>query len=110
MDDADNIAGLYRRHAHSWAQARGKSLVEALWLDRFLTLLPKAAHVLDLGCGSGEPIASYLREKGCTVTGVDASPEMIAMCKARFPDGDWRVADMRALPFDERFDGIPCVG
>jgi SAM-dependent methyltransferase len=106
MDDADNIAGFYRRHARSWAQARGKSLMEAPWLDRFRALMPNTARVLDLGCGSGEPVADYLHERECMVTGVDASPEMIAMCKERFPGGDWRVADMRALPFGERFDGI----
>ena len=28
------------------------------------------------------------------------------MCKERFPDQDWIVADMRTLSLDRRFDGI----
>jgi hypothetical protein len=48
MDDADNIAGFYRRHARSWAQARGKSLMEAPWLDRFRALMPNTARVWTL--------------------------------------------------------------
>jgi hypothetical protein len=31
---------------------------------------------------------------------------MIEMCKRRFPDQDWRVADMRRLSLDRVFDGI----
>nr|WP_081772602.1 class I SAM-dependent methyltransferase [Pantoea sp. IMH] len=31
---------------------------------------------------------------------------MIARCKAKFPDNDWPVADMRRLDFKRRFDGI----
>ena len=59
-----------------------------------------------MGCGSAEPIARYLIEKGCDVTGVDSSLPLIGMCKDRFPDQDWIVADMRELSLDRRFDGI----
>lgn len=31
---------------------------------------------------------------------------MIALCKKRFPNAQWIVADMRRLKLDERFDGI----
>jgi trans-aconitate methyltransferase len=62
--------------------------------------------VLDLGCGSGRPIARYLIDKGCAIVGVDSAPEMIALCRASFPRGDWRVADMRELSLKRRFDGI----
>ena len=55
--EADNIVGLYRRHASAWDAARGDVLIEGAWLDRFLGLLPSGGEVLDLGCGSGRPIA-----------------------------------------------------
>ena len=54
----------------------------------------------------GEPIARYLIESGVEVTGVDSSPTMIAMCRARFPRAEWRVADMRTLELGRRFDGV----
>lgn len=104
--EADEIVGLYQRYARIWAQSRGKQLFERAWLDRFCALLPTDASILDIGCGSGEPIARYLIRQGYKVTGVDAAPQMIAMCNAQFPDGDWRVADMRTLSLDREFNGI----
>jgi SAM-dependent methyltransferase len=103
---ADRIIGLYRRHARLWAQRRDDRLIEAHWLDRIRELLPARPSVLDLGCGSGRPIARYLIENGCDVTGVDSAPEMIALCRENLRQGDWRVADMRALSLERSFDGI----
>jgi trans-aconitate methyltransferase len=68
--------------------------------------LPRLAEILDIGCGSGEPIARYLIAAGHDVTGADSSPAMIALCKRRFPGHGWVVADMRSLSLDRRFDGI----
>jgi SAM-dependent methyltransferase len=61
---------------------------------------------VDIGCGSGEPIARYLIERGHVVTGIETSSELIEICQDRFPDGDWRVADTRILALGKRFDGI----
>jgi SAM-dependent methyltransferase len=104
--EADRIIGLYRRHAAAWDEARGDHLREAAWLDRFLDLVPPGGSVLDLGCGSGRPIARCLIERGYAVTGVDSSPELITLCRGRFPDQAWEVADMRTLGLGRRFDGL----
>jgi hypothetical protein len=37
---------------------------------------------------------------------VDSSPELIALCRERFPGQDWRVADMRTLALGRAFDGV----
>ena len=104
------VIGLYRRHAQAWADARRRpsprGFMEAGWLDRFAALLPREAAVLDLGCGPGEPLACALVERGYAVTGVDASPEMVALCERRLPGQDWLVADMRGLALGRAFDGI----
>ena len=80
--------------------------MERKWLERFIALLPSKPKVLDIGCGSGEPIARYLIEKGCAVTGIDASPEMIEIAQGYFPQATWHVADMRALTLGEKFAGM----
>jgi SAM-dependent methyltransferase len=103
---AERIIGLYERNAAAWDAGRGRSLMERPWLDAFASLLPPGAAVLDLGCGAGEPIAAHLLANGFRVTGVDASPSLIAICRARFPDAEWHVADMRALGLGRRFDGL----
>ena len=94
--DADRIISLYERHAADFDKERGKNLFERGWLDLFLSCLD-GTRVLDVGCGSGEPIADYLISRTCAVTGVDSSEPMIAMCRERFPGHVWQVADMRLL-------------
>jgi SAM-dependent methyltransferase len=105
-DDADRIIGLYQRHAVSWDKERGKNLFEKSWLDRFLALLPPGGSILDIGCGSGEPIAQYFIETGYKLSGADSSLAMIDLCKTRFPNEAWAVADMRTLSLGSRFNGI----
>ena len=104
--DADRVIEVYRRHGADWARDRGDRLIEGAWLDRFQALLPSHASVLDLGCGSGRPIARSLMERGYKVTGVDAAPAMIALCQQDYPSGDWHLADMRTLSLGRTFDGL----
>lgn len=105
-DDADRIIDLYERHAASWDGERSKDLFEKSWLDRFLKLIPRGGSILDIGCGSGEPIAQYFIGAGYKLTGTDSSPAMIELCKARFPNETWIVADMRNLSLGGHFDGV----
>ena len=43
--------------------------------EKFLSLLPKGAHILDLGCGSGRDSLCFV-QKGFQVTAVDGSEEL----------------------------------
>ncbi len=55
------------------------------------SLLPKAAgtRLLDLGCGTGLELEDYYRRGGeGSVTGIDLSPEMLAVLAAKFPRRD----------------------
>lgn len=102
----ERIIGLYKENAAAWDRQRGRDLFERPWLDQFLARLPEGGTVLDVGCGMGEPIATYLIESGAQVTGVDSSPSLVELCRERFPDQEWLVADMRALDVRRRFDGL----
>lgn len=104
--DDERIVSLYQRHAAARDKERGKHLFEESWLDRFLALLPQGGTILDLGCGTGEPIARYFIEAGYRVTGADSSPTMIDFCQRRFPNEQWLVADIRQLSLGDRFGGI----
>jgi SAM-dependent methyltransferase len=107
MDAAANIIGLYTRHGAAWARDRGDAITfEAAWLARFLALLPPAGRVLDIGCGSGAPIAAAIAAAGHRVTGLDASPTLLALARARLPQAEWIEADMRAMALGRRFDGL----
>lgn len=108
---ASHIIEIYCRRARDFDAERSRTLVEKAWLDDFCAHLPAGGSILDIGCGMGEPIARYLTENGFAVTGVDSSPDMIALCRERFPrrdwpNCDWIVADMRTLSLGKRFDGL----
>ncbi|MBJ9985604.1 class I SAM-dependent methyltransferase [Acinetobacter sp. S40] len=103
---AQNIIQIYQKYGRDWTQLRGEYLYEKVWLDRFLELLPVSAAVLDLGCGSGKPIAAYLIENSCQVTGVDRSEVMLEMAQQSFPEQTWINADIRYFDSEQKFDGI----
>jgi SAM-dependent methyltransferase len=111
-DESKRIIGLYEQHARAWDAKRGspRALMEKDWLDRFAAMVPAGGAVLDIGCGSGKPIAAYLVAQGFAVTGIDSSPSMIDMCRDRFPAQRWLVADMRALALGEIFQGLIAWG
>jgi SAM-dependent methyltransferase len=54
---------------------------------------------LDAACGTGRH-AAYLRARGHRVTGIDASAEMLEKARARVPDADLRIGDLKALPVE----------
>jgi SAM-dependent methyltransferase len=104
---ASRIVGHYEKHATDWdADRQNSPWNDKVWHDRFIDRLRRGAEVLDLGCGSGRPVAQHMAEQGLHVTGVDSSPTMISLCRKRLPDQEWIVADMRQLALGRRFDGI----
>jgi SAM-dependent methyltransferase len=106
-DAAERIVDHYERHALSWdADRRGAAWIDRPYIERFLSLLPQGATVLDLGCGGGSPVASHMVAQGFRVTGVDSSPTLISLCRTRMPDQEWIVRDMRSLVLGRRFGGI----
>lgn len=97
---------VYERNAVLWTESRPKTLVEKPWLNRFLVHSLAEGPILDLGCGAGDPIAGYFFDAGRTVVGIDASQQMIKLAIDQYPNGDWRLQDMRLLDLPERFAGI----
>jgi demethylmenaquinone methyltransferase/2-methoxy-6-polyprenyl-1,4-benzoquinol methylase len=65
--------------------------------------------VLDLATGTGAVALELVRQKGCSVVGVDQSPEMLAEARRRIATDRVRLIEASAeeLPFeDESFDGL----
>ncbi len=106
MSASAAVIGLYERHGAAWAAARNTNLFERNWLERFCALLPAGGSVLDLGCGSGDPLTLALLARGFRVTGIDASPAMLALYRANAPAARADLADMRDFDLGARFDGI----
>ncbi|AYF76178.1 class I SAM-dependent methyltransferase [Nocardia yunnanensis] len=92
--------------------AQGDDIVgEARLVD---AMLPRAARVLDAGCGPGR-LGGYLHEAGHTVVGVDVDPVLIAAAEQDHPGPTWLVGDLAELDLPARgiaadFDAIACAG
>ncbi|MEJ6477421.1 MAG: methyltransferase domain-containing protein [Octadecabacter sp.] len=105
----EDIIPTYTRVAPQWDRLRSRTLFEKRWLDRMLDYTPlhgKRRRILDLGCGSGQPIASYLMERGAAVTGVDAAMPMVDLFAANLPRATVHHDDMRGLSLGVPFDAI----
>lgn len=97
---------LWSARARDWAE-----LIEPAARPLYEIVLRAAGvgpgkSLLDVGCASGIA-ATIAAQMGATVAGIDAAPALIALARERLPSGDFRVADMEALPFaDTAFDVV----
>ena len=60
-------------------------------------------HILDLGCGDGA-LTQVIAERGATVVGIDASPDLVRTAQSRGLDA--RLGSGEHLEFDEEFDAV----
>ena len=74
------------------------------YLDLMLEGLRPGARVLDLGCGTGEPVALYLIGKGFRVVGVDESAAMLEIARRVVPEAELIEGDMCDVEFAGVFD------
>lgn len=80
-----------------------------------LAEIPKGCHVLDAGCGIGGPSRFLAGQHGCTVEGIDLTPEYIDVATqlnemVGLDDKiSLSVGSVTELPYDnERFDAVLC--
>ena len=67
-------------------------------------LVPPRSRILEVGCGLGDLLASL---DGARRVGIDVSPRMIELARARHPELELRVADVERDPLPEGpFDAI----
>ena len=78
---ADSVKRAYDNIADKWAEFRAGCTINKC-IAEFVKLLPLHSEILDVGCGTGYPIAAYLTEKGHRVTGIDVSREMLRKARA----------------------------
>jgi demethylmenaquinone methyltransferase / 2-methoxy-6-polyprenyl-1,4-benzoquinol methylase len=70
--------------------------------------VPRGGTVLDVATGTGAVAVELLRRYECRVVGLDQSPEMLAVARARFGDGvELHESRAESLPFgDASFDAL----
>src|SRR5690349_5575091 len=89
-------AAAYERYAEHYAHHRSdRSAIRPL-IERFVSLLPGGARVLDVGCGPGVDTGS-LALRGVYTVGLDIAAAMLEMA-APHTGGRVVQADQRRLP------------
>jgi len=106
---------IYRRYAEAYAKAgQGRlSLQLVPWVAAVLEQHGGNARTLaDVACGAGE-FAVAMARRGLAVTGIDQSPEMLALARAAADRSGVRVTwleqDMRELRLPEPADVATCL-
>jgi SAM-dependent methyltransferase len=74
------------------------------WVTRYL---PHASSLLELGCGTGSILARLTSIP--SLTGLDLSPEMLAVAREKVPGARLIEGDMKAFSLAETFDVVICV-
>lgn len=106
MAGPEDILATYEAVARAWAETGGaRALREGAVLDALIAGMVAPA-VLDLGCGSGLPLARALVARGARVTGVDGAAAMVAAFAANLPGVAVVQRDMRDLDLGQMFDAI----
>jgi SAM-dependent methyltransferase len=91
---------LWSARAREWAEMQ-----EPRQAEMYPPMLDAAGvgagtRLLDVGCGSGVA-AAIAHERGAQVTGIDAAPAAIEFARRRVPDGNFRVGEIEALPYED---------
>lgn len=106
---------IYRRYAEAYAKAgQGRfSLQLVPWVTAVFERFEAApASLVDVACGAGE-FAIAMARRGLEVTGVDQSPEMLALARRSAESGRVNVTfleqDMRELRLPAPRDAATCL-
>ena len=98
-DPKQVVAQGYNHVALSYAQLEDEiEWPRMRWLTKLLSHLQPGSHVLDLGCGSGDP-ADIAIAKEHQVTGVDISQTQINQARKNIPSGHFIHADAGSVRF-----------
>lgn len=97
----------YDAIAAEWEQHRVQlSPAEARILSMVTVGAAPGARLLDLGCGTGQPVAAYFAAAGFHIVGVDQSPAMLAFARVRLPTHQWLLGHIETFPHVEHIGAV----
>ena len=91
--------GGYERWASSYDGPNGLFDIDEPVVYGIVDALP-VGDALDAACGTGR-FATHLVERGHRVIGVDSSPHMLDVARAKLPDADLRLGELQEMPVDD---------
>jgi cyclopropane fatty-acyl-phospholipid synthase-like methyltransferase len=103
---AKQLSSSYNQIAQQWNVARRKRFFEPKYIDLLIEYLVDGIQVLDVGCGTGIPIARYLVNQGYIVTGIDASEAMLEIAKQQVPKACFILCDFMKFKSTVQYSAI----
>ena len=103
-----SVVAAYERFARFYDAVTGDASAQgSRVLESIRRYLPGAGSLLELGCGTGAVLAQL--DDVASVSGLDRSPEMLAVAAGKVPRAHLVEADMASFSLDRRFDVVICV-
>jgi SAM-dependent methyltransferase len=98
-------AKLWGTHAEAWAAT--EIIFSAVYESALERLrIRQGDRLLDIGCGAGG-FCGLAHAKGASVVGLDATPELLAVAKSRYPECTFDEGEMETLPYrNAEFDFV----
>ncbi|GGF04133.1 class I SAM-dependent DNA methyltransferase [Flavobacterium limi] len=96
----------YNKIVDSWIKARNNAIVNKP-IIQFAYHINSKGTILDIGCGTGMPIAKYLSDRNFSITGIDQSSKMIETAQsAGIKNSVFHTCDFFDFETDKKFNGI----
>jgi SAM-dependent methyltransferase len=106
MGTANLQSQLWGARAREWAELQEGTVAPLYKAVLHKTTIGVGTTLLDIGCGAGM-FCQMATQRGAQVTGLDATPELLAIARERVPQGAFRIGELEALPYaDNTFDVV----
>ena len=106
MQSTMSTAEFFSSLGSKYEDAFGHDAGLLAFIREALLHLPPSSVVLDVGCGTGKPVASSLAAAGHRVIGIDLSDTMVELSRKAVPSGSFEVADMRDYVPKEQVNAV----
>lgn len=100
------LAATYDKIARHWAHDTFKTDNGIHAHERALQFARGTGAAIDIGCGGNGRFIELLLTRGYAVEGLDISPAMLTLARARHPGVQFHQADICAWSFPRRYDFI----
>ena len=107
MIETKEVIEFFDRLAPGWdaEMVRNDEIISTILDNAAVT---EGKVILDVACGTGVLIPDYLKRRVASVTGIDISPKMAEIAKAKFPQPEVTIlcGDVESTYFGKHFDCI----
>ena len=96
----------YDKIAQWWHDQHKESSYGVSQFERAIEYAKTCGKALDIGCGAGGRFLNILQNHGFSVTGLDASKEMVKLASSNHPEHTFLHKDICSWNTEEKFDFI----